>query len=276
MKKLIALALVLLLGLLAACGGKDDVLKVAMSPDFAPMEFVDPSGSGQARFVGFDVSLAEYLAAGLGRKLEIVPMSLEACQDAVAEGRVDMAISGFCWMPDRAERFNLSDSYHAGENSSCQVLLTTAGHDGRYTSSVGLRGCRIGVQAASLQEWLVKQQLPGAEAVPCGGIDEGIALLKSGSLDALALAEGNADALCNADPDLIKTGFYFELTEELLDNLILLQKGDDDLTAAVNELLARAEASGCYELWYAQALEQAGVGIEISYDSEGHIATEGN
>ena len=82
MKKLIALALVLLLGLLTACGRKDDVLKVAMSPDFAPMEFVDLSKTGQAQFVGFDVRLAEYLAKELGRELEIVPMSFDACQTA--------------------------------------------------------------------------------------------------------------------------------------------------------------------------------------------------
>ena len=48
MKKYIAIALaaVLALCLMAGCGGeKKPTLKVAMSPDFAPMEFVD-AGSG--------------------------------------------------------------------------------------------------------------------------------------------------------------------------------------------------------------------------------------
>jgi len=280
MKKIamLALSFILALGLLTACGpsGAAPTLKVAMSPDFAPMEFVDLSKTGQAQFVGFDVRLAEYLAKELGRELEIVPMSFDACQDAVAEGSVDMSISGFSWMPDRAERFNLSDTYHAGDNSSCQVLLTTSENKGLYTSSVNLRGCRIGVQTASLQEWLVGEQLPGAVPIPFDDIDAGVSLLKAGTVDVLALAEGNADALSTANPDLVKTGFYFELTEELLDNLILLKKGDEELTAAVNELLARAESAGLYEKWYAEALEQAGVGIEIRYDDEGHIATEGN
>ena len=37
-------------------------LTVAISPDFAPMEFVDVSKSGQDQYVGFDVTLAKYIA----------------------------------------------------------------------------------------------------------------------------------------------------------------------------------------------------------------------
>ncbi len=274
MKRSLSLLLALLLVLLCGCT-RPETLRVAMSPDFAPMEFVDASKNGQDRFVGFDVSLAEYLAQGLGMELELVPMSLQACQDAVAEGTVDLSISGFSWMPDRAARFNLSDPYHAGDNSARQVLVTTADKSGSFGTAVNLRSCRIGVQTASLQEWLVHEQLPGAKAVPFEDIDSGVELLKSGDLDALALAEGNADALICADDMLCKTGFCFELTEVLLDNLILLQKGNDELTESVNALLRNAAEAGYYEQWYAEALEKAGVGVEIHYDDEGNIATEG-
>ena len=84
MKKMIALLLALVLALsLAACGNNpantdepqntpanalekikaDGVLSVALSPDFSPMEFVDSSKTGQEQFVGFDVMLAQYIAA---------------------------------------------------------------------------------------------------------------------------------------------------------------------------------------------------------------------
>ena len=115
MKQFFALLLaILMLMTLCACDRPEKpLLRVAMSPDFPPMEFLDESKTGQDRFVGFDVTLARYLADGLGMELEIVPMSFEACQDAVEKGDVDMAISGFSWLPDRAERFNLSDTYRA-------------------------------------------------------------------------------------------------------------------------------------------------------------------
>ena len=279
MKKFTALALsaVLLLGLLTACGGeKKPTLKVAMSPDFAPMEFVDASKSGQDQFVGFDVTLAKYLAGEMGLTLEIVPMSFDACQTAVAMGQVDMAISGFSWMPDRAEKYNLSITYHAGDNEANQVLLTTKENAGRFNTAESLSGLKVGAQTASLQEWLVNQQIPGAEVVPYIDITTGLMQLRKGDFVAMAVAEGNADALIANNPDLAKSGFYFELTDDLLDTLILMKKGNDELTATVNDLLAKAEAAGYYPTWYAEALEQAGVGVEVSYDDNGNLATEGN
>lgn len=280
MKKIIAIVLsvMMVLGLFCACSDseKAPTLRVAMSPDFAPMEFVDAAKTGQDQFIGFDVTLAKYLAKEMGMELEIVPMSFDACQTAVSMGQVDMAISGFSWMPDRAEKYNLSDTYHAGDNESNQVLLTTAENEALCASADSLKGCSIGAQTASLQEWLVKEQIPGAAVVPYGDITTGIMQLRKGDFIAMAVAEGNADAIISSNPDLCKADFSFELTEDLLDNLVLMKKGEDELTATVNGLLAKAKEAGLYEVWYAEALELAGVGVEISYDDEGNLATEGN
>ena len=279
MKKLIALALcaVLAFSLMTACIGKSNVktLKVAMSPDFAPMEFVDATKSGQEQFVGFDVTLAKYLASEMDLALEIVPMSFDACQTAVSTGQVDMAISGFTWMPDRAEKYNLSDTYHAGNNTSNQVLLTTVENKDLYATAGSLSGLNVGAQTASLQEWLVTEQIPGATVVSYSDIPTGITQLCKGDFVAMAVAEGNADAIISGNPDLCKSGFYFELTDDLRDHLILMPKGNDELTATVNDLLAKAKEAGYYEVWYAEALEKAGIGVEISYDDEGNVATEG-
>ena len=195
MKKLIAMTLVLTLALslLAACGGSDKpVLKVSISPDFAPMEFVDPTKTGQDQFVGFDVSLAKYLASEMDMALEIVPMSFDACQSAVSTGQVDMAISGFSWMPDRAEKYNLSDTYHAGDNQSRQVLLTTVENKDLYAAAESLSGLKIGAQTASLQEWLVKEQIPDSTIISFTDIPTGITsfifikrLFSSSSLSAI-------------------------------------------------------------------------------------------
>ena len=272
MKKLLSafLAVVLLFSLVGCTNPEKPVLRVAMSPDFAPMEFVDASKTGQDRFIGFDVSLAGYLAKNLGRKLQIVPMSFEACQDAVANGEVDMAISGFSWLPQRQERFNLSDTYQAGNNSNNQLLLTKTENAGRFHSSEALGGILVGAQSASLQEWLVQQQLPDAALVPYEDLSQGVELLLNGDVEAIAVAEGNADAILASQPGLCKAEFRFEITQELTDNLILLPKGDDAMTQAVNDLLARAEASGYYPQWYAEALALAGIGIEEHYDDQGN------
>ena len=96
----------------------DGVLSVALSPDFAPMEFVDSSKSGQEQYVGFDVTLAKYIADTIGVSLQIEPMSFDACQTAVYTASVPMSISGYSWTEERAENYELSDYYYAGDNFS--------------------------------------------------------------------------------------------------------------------------------------------------------------
>ena len=263
MKKLLALLLAVLTAFaFVGCDQPEKpVLRVAMSPDFPPMEFLDDTKTGQDRYVGFDVSLAKYLAKGLGMKLEIVPMDFEDCQDAVADGEVDMAISGFSWLPQREERFNLSATYRAGENSNHQLLLTTKENAASFGSPEALNGISVGAQTASLQAWLVQEQLPGAFPWFYDDLDKGIQLLREGTIQAMAVAEGNANAILASNPDLAMAGFRFEVSEELTDNLILLKKGNDSLTEAVNTLLEKAEAAGYYSQWYAEALQQAGIDI---------------
>ncbi len=88
MKKILALilALCLIVTAAAACGGDSGKgggkLKVATSPDFAPMAFVDTSKQGQEQYVGFDIMLANYIADEMGKELEIMPMSFDACARA--------------------------------------------------------------------------------------------------------------------------------------------------------------------------------------------------
>ena len=280
MKKLFALimAVLMTLSLFAGCqpsaNSDKPVLKVAMSPDFSPMEFVDPTKTGQDKFVGFDVSLAKYIADELGMTLEIMPMDFDACQAAVYSGKVDMSISGYSWTADREAKYNLSDYYYAGENETEQVLITLKENAGKYITTESLKGVKVGAQGASLQESLAKAQLPDSELVLYTDINTGLQQLKKGDFQVMAVAIGNANALINNNPEVIMSGFQFVVDEKEANNLILLQKGNDDLTAKVNEILSKAKAAGLYETWYEEALNTAGV--DQSYDAEGNpIVDEG-
>ena len=280
MKKLFALimAVLMTLSLFVGCqpsaNSDKPVLKVAMSPDFSPMEFVDPTKTGQDKFVGFDVSLAKYIADELGMTLEIMPMDFDACQAAVYSGKVDMSISGYSWTADREAKYNLSDYYYAGENETEQVLITLKENAGKYTTTESLKGVKVGAQGASLQESLAKAQLPDSELVLYTDINTGLQQLKKGDFQVMAVAIGNANALINNNPEVIMSGFQFVVDEKEANNLILLQKGNDDLTAKVNEILAKAKAAGLYETWYEEALNTAGV--DQSYDAESNpIVDEG-
>lgn len=281
MKKVFALLLCLSLVLsLAGCGGpneaeevktvKEGKLTVAFSPDFAPMEFVDLTKEGQDQYVGFDVTLAKFIAENLRLQLVLVPMSFEACQKAVAEGSVDMSISGFNWSQEREDNYNLSDYYYATVSHDAQVLITLSGNADAFATAEGLTGARIGVQKSSTQEDLAAEQLPDSQHIPFENLDDAVAQLLSGELDCLAVADGNADAIIAAHPEIAKSGFRFVVTEKQTGNLILLQKGNDELTELVNNILSKAKMY--YETWYADA--RATAGIETSYDDDGNPITD--
>ena len=233
----------------------DGVLTVALSPDFSPMEFVDSSKTGQEQYVGFDITLAKYIAENLGVELVIEPMGFDASQTAVYTGSVPMSISGYSWTEERAQNYELSDYYYAGENETRQALLIKKENADKYASPEELAGQDVGAQNASLQMQLVTEQLAGANPVAIGDITVGVMELKSGNIEALAVAYGNAEMIVDANPDLVICTWEFDVKAEYAANVIMMQKGETELLDAVNAILAQAKDSNLYDGWYKDAVE---------------------
>lgn len=247
--------------------GLDKIMKtgklvVALSPDFAPMEFVDATKSGQEQYVGFDVTLAKYIADALGVELVIEAMDFTACQAAVSEGAVDISISGYSYMPERAENFNLSDFYYAGDNESEQCILILAANADSLKTKEDFAGKKISAQNASLQMSLLSEQLPDAVANPIVDLNTAVMELVNGYVDAVAVAKGNGEAYIANYPELALSEFQFTIEDE--GNLVLIPKGEDELTAKINEILKTAYDGGLYAGWYEDAKALAtSFGIEI-------------
>ena len=312
MKKIIAVALaaLMIIGMFAGCStaakseaaaslytltGKykdtklttvtEGKLTIAISPDFAPMEFVDPTKTGQEMFVGFDVILSKYIAEELGLELVIMPMDFSACQTAVYTGAVDMSISGYSWSEEREANYNLSDYYYAGENENEQVLITLASNGDKYATAKALAGAKIGAQNASLQyslvgakvgaqnaslqQSLVEAQLPDSELILFTDLGTAVLQLKSGDFDCIAVADGNGTAIIAKNPEIAKSGFVFYVDPKETGNVIMLQKGADDLTAVVNQILA--DSQQYWDAWYTHA--ESISGIDQSYDESGNAIT---
>ena len=300
MKKIIALVLIATLALFALCSCKKtsedeslsaaynkaieainynpndytETLTVAISPDFAPMEFYDTETDS---IVGFDVILATYLAKELGMKLVLDPMSFDACMAAVASGSADLAISGFSWTAERAETFLISDYYVAGENETEQILICKKDSTVDWANATDFSGLKIGAQGGSLQQLLVNEQLvtKGAEIVKYDDINLGATALANGNIDALAVAAGNGDAIVANNDSLKTSGFFFEVDEKYKNNVVLVNKNDAELLEKVNDALAKAMAADVYDAWYAACEKYAGVESknENGFDEEGNPLT---
>ena len=234
-------------------------LHITLSPDFAPMEFIDSSKDGQGQYVGLDVFLAKYIADYIGVKLVIEPMSFDACQTAVYTASVPMSVSGYVWTEERAESYEISDYYYDGDNKIEPVILIRTADEEKYTSSEDFNGVDIGAQNASLQMQLVTSQLPDANPVAVGDVGTGVLELQNGSIEALAVAKGNAEIIMDANPDLVLCPWEFTITEETEAFVILITKGETALLNVVNEALAKAYSEGMYGAWHDEAVALAKV-----------------
>ena len=260
--------------------GTNGTLTVAMSPDFAPQEFYDVAKSGDDAIVGFDVLLSNYLAQELDMNLVIKPMSFDAVLAAVQTGNVDIGISGFSWTYERAQNYEISDYYIAGDNETEQSIICLKENEGKFTKPEDFVGSKIGYQGASLQQILVEETF-GDLDVDISNVfsDLGTAVeaLKAKQIDFLAVAHGNGESIIASASDSIAfSGFDFEVDEIYKNNVCLLQKGNTELLEKVNTALAKALENDYYSGWYDACKVYAGVSTldELGFDDEGNKITE--
>ncbi len=273
MKKLFcaALAAAMLMATMSGCGSSQNRLEkilesgklvLATSPDFAPLEFEDLS-SGEAQYVGSDIELAKYIAEKLGVELEISAMDFSAVQAAIPSGQADIAISGFARTEDRAQNMELSIPFNITEDGG-QTVLVAKGQGANYTAAEDFSGLQIGAQNGSLQYNLVSEQLPDdVEIVPVGSLNDGVLMLETGKIDALASDLSNAELLLESHDGIETTDFMFEYSSE--GNVAAVKKGETELIEAVNEIIDEVNELGLYEQWKDEATELAkSLGLEVN------------
>ena len=271
MKKLFcaALAAAMLMATMSGCGSshlekilESGKLVLATSPDFAPLEFEDLS-SGEAQYVGSDIELAKYIAEKLGVELEISAMDFSAVQAAIPSGQADIAISGFARTEERAQNMELSTPFNITEDGG-QTVLVAKGQGANYTTADDFSGLQIGAQNGSLQYNLVSSQLPDdVEIVPVGSLNDGVLMLETGKIDALASDLSNAELLLESHDGIETTDFMFEYDSE--GNVAAVKKGETELIEAVNEIIEEVNELGLYDQWKEEATELAkSLGLEVN------------
>lgn len=161
---------------------RSGVLRVGLEATFPPFETTD----GLGNFGGFDVDVANALAAELGVEARFDNLSYDTLYDALAVGRVDVLISMIVAEQERTMDVSYSPPYYdAG-------LVLAVGERSTVTSTASLAGRRLAVEAGSLAEEEARRlalSRPGMQIVTYS--EPGLALA--------ATARGEADA-CQTDP----------------------------------------------------------------------------
>lgn len=265
MKKLLALALCCIVTLsLFACGGKEEektaldsvkeagVLKVSVSPDFAPYEFEDPSKDGQDTYVGSDIEMIRYVAQELGVELEVVAMDFDSCLAGVTQGKVDCSINAYYPSEERRKTVDFTDAYF---DDSKQVVVVKKENASKFATAESFEGETLAAQNGSVQDQIVTEKITGAKKQLVTKVTDGVQMVKRNKAAGVVLQNVVAESIVASDPSLaIAEPVFIHEEAELV---IAVNKGETELCEAFNEIIKKINDEGLYGEWLVDAQNKA-------------------
>lgn len=260
---------------LAACGGGDSsssssesndtsadnvlakvqeagVLKVSVSPDFAPYEFQDPSKSGQDVYVGADVEMIRYIAKELGVECEIVAMDFDTCLAAVTQGKVDCSINGYYPSEERRKTVDFTDPYF---DDSKQVVVIKKENMDKFKTAADFKGETVAAQNGSAQDTIVQENLSDAKEQLISKVTDGVQMVKSGKAAGVVLQNVVAESVVKSDDSLAIAEPTFVYDEAEL--VVAVDKGETELLDKMNEIIKKINDEKLYDQWLVDAQELA-------------------
>ena len=217
---------------------------IATSPDWPPYEYIDDN----EQIVGTDVLMMQWIAEQLGVELEINPMAFDTCLAAVGRGEVDLMVAGLTYDEERLNAMELTGVYW---NEGDQGLLVRKGEGATYNSPESFDGKTVAAQNGTNQQIMVEEQLTGATLELITKIPDGVNMVKNGRVDALAVPKTVYDSVLAENDDLEVAQFAFDFEGG---NYIASVKGEDALTAKIQELINTINAEGLYQKWVDEIL----------------------
>jgi ABC-type amino acid transport substrate-binding protein len=155
------------------------VLKVAMSGDQPPFNAV----SRDKTVIGFDVDLAQALAAAMKVKLEVVQMPFGDLLASVESGKADMVMSGMAITPERTQQMSFVGPYMLSGKS----MLTTSKVMSTVKTGAEFNNPEIKLVALknSTSESFIQRNLPQASLSTIANYDEGVKKLLAGEIEGM-------------------------------------------------------------------------------------------
>ena len=240
MKKIIALALILVLCLsLAACGAKGATLAdvkeagkitVATSPDFPPFESLENN-----EVVGIEVEIMKLIAKDLGVEIEFVQMDFDSVLAGIQSAKYDCAMSGITVTPKREKNMLFTNPYY----NAAQVIVVKA--DSAIKGKADLKDKTVSVQTGTTAESGCQDEKIATQAFAANA--DAKAALTTGKVDAWVVDNLTAIQMVEEADGL--TILEEKMTEEPY--AFAFAKGSEDLVAEINKSLIKLIDDGTVE-----------------------------
>ncbi len=244
MKKLLCLTMALFLALAAlpAFAEEGDLLSriqqkgeivIATEGAWAPWTYHDENDT----LVGFDVEVAQAIAAKLGVTATFVETEWDGIFAGLDAQRYDIAANGVEITDERSEKYDFSTPY-----GYIRTALVVREDNDTITSFEDLNGKKTANSIAST--YMILAESYGATAVGVDTLDQTIQMVLSGRADATLNAEVSVYDYLSVHPDAnIK---IVALTEEASQVALPVRKGEDSATllAAINQAIEELANEG--------------------------------
>ena len=191
---------------------------------------------------GYDVEIAKRIAEGLGRELVVVPTSWDGLIPALESGVIDAIIAGMSPTDERKQSIDFTNSYYREDI----VLGMVVKKGGAFEGAAGLAdfsGAKITAQLGTYHFDKIDQIEGVAKQEAMKDFTAMRVALSSGIIDGYVSEKPEGESAMAADPDTymfieFADGKGFDLSEGDTSIAVGIKKGNEDLVAAINTVLA--------------------------------------
>lgn len=229
---------------------KKETITVGTSADFAPYEF-HKMINGKDEILGFDISLAKQIAEDQGKELIIKDMDFNNLLTELNSGKIDFVVAGMSPSADRAKEVDFSDSYYTG-SQSCVIRKEDAD---KYKALTDFDGKSVAAQTGSIQEGIVKAEMPGANIVLLAKVTDEIMQVSGKKVEATVVETAVAEGYVKQNPDLMIADF--EVPYEAKGSCVAVAKGNTEMLDAINKTIKTVTENGKMDEFVVQANKDA-------------------
>ena len=240
MKKILAIALILMFALIACASAEGTTFKMGIDAEYPPYTYLGDDGA----YTGFDVEMCQKVCEILGWNLEIVPINWDTKLIQLDANEIDCIWSGLTIDVIDPEAYTLSIAY----SDNTQMILTKVGSGIETLDDVA--GKTVGVQLGTSADIAISEggdyEDFGAtfgELVRYENYNVAFTELMAGAIDAIAIDVGVANNKIAEYGDE-----YYTVEEPFASEQygICFRKADADMCAQVEEAYLQLVADGTY------------------------------
>ena len=214
-------------------------IKICVEGAFPPFSQTEADGT----VTGFDIDIANALAADMGKTAEMVKVDWDGIIPALLEKKCDAIIASMSITPERQEVVTFSKKYSQGSN----------GFDGKKgTKLADIGSLNIGVQRSTNHQKFVEETYPDAKVTLYGTQDEALLDLTNGRIDVVAgdipqMADSFLKTDEGADYEWVENADVTVPAIHGEGSGVAVRKEETELADAFTASIANIRASGEYD-----------------------------